>query len=344
MFAVVTALEQGMTAYSSFYAPPDGTHIDGSRFDGEKCGVTDRYFAPYNAEGEEHGMTTLREATVKSINTAFAQLATKVGICNERDTMKRMGLHRADGKEYGVGGIAATVLGADNASPLTLAASYATLASGGVYCEPRPVESVIAFDGTELPIGENKCRRAIEPKVAYDTTKILTGVLHEGGTGSKAAMGRPAAGKTGTADNSTETWFAGYTPQLAAAVWYGTPYTQRSVHAYGGTVAAPLWRKIMTEASSGMKTERFRLIEEDTPQDAKDHGDTVSVPDVIGRSEESATKILQDAGFEVKVADARVQSAAVTADAVAKTSPAGATQAEAGATVTLTLSRGGRPQ
>ena len=169
-------------------------------------------------------------------------------------------------------------------------------------------------------------------------------VMPEGGTGSKAAMGRPAAGKTGTADNSTETWFAGYTPQLAAAVWYGTPYTQRSVHAYGGTVAAPLWRKIMTEASSGMKTERFRLIEEDTPQDAKDHGDTVSVPDVIGRSEESATKILQDAGFEVKVADARVQSAAVTADAVAKTSPAGATQAEAGATVTLTLSRGGRPQ
>lgn len=344
MFAVVTALEQGMTANSSFYAPPDGTHISGKRFDGEKCGVIDRYFAPYNAEGEEHGMTTLREATVKSINTAFAQLATKVGICNERETMKKMGMYRADGKEYGIGGIAATILGADNASPLTLAASYATLASGGVYCEPRPVESVIAFDGTELPVGENKCRRAIEPKVAYDTTKILTGVLQKGGTGSKAAMGRPAAGKTGTADNSTETWFAGYTPQLAAAVWYGTPYTQRSVHAYGGTVAAPLWRKIMTEASTGMKTERFRLIEDDTPQDAKDHGDTVAVPDVVGRSQESATKILEDAGFQVEVADKREQSAAVTADAVVKTSPTGATQADAGSTVTLTLSRGGRPE
>ncbi|WP_312720141.1 transglycosylase domain-containing protein [Mobilicoccus sp.] len=344
MFAVVTALEQGMTANSSFYAPPDGTHIPGRKFDGEKCGVIDRYFAPYNAEGEEHGMTTLREATVKSINTAFAQLATKVGVCNERETMKKMGLHRSDGKDYGVGGIAATVLGADNASPLTLAASYATLASGGMYCEPRPVESVIAFDSTELPIGENKCRRAVDPKIAYDTTKILTGVLAEGGTGSKAAFGRPAAGKTGTADNSTETWFAGYTPQLAAAVWYGTPYTQRSVHAYGGTVAAPLWRRIMTKASDGMDTERFRLIENDTPQEAKDNGETVSVPDVVGRSQESATQILQDAGFSVKVDDNREQSSAVAPGAVVKTSPDGATRADAGATVTLTLSRGGRPE
>ncbi|WP_141631156.1 penicillin-binding protein [Mobilicoccus pelagius] len=343
VYGVVTALEQGMTANSSFYAPPDGTHISGKRFGGEKCGVIDRYFAPYNAEGEEHGMTTLREATVKSINTAFAQLATKVGICAERETMKKMGLTRADGKDYGVGGIAATVLGADNASPLTLAASYATLAAGGVYCEPRPVESVIAFDGTELPVGENKCRRAVEPKVAYDTTKILTGVLREGGTGRKAALDRPAAGKTGTADNSTETWFAGYTPQLASAVWYGTPYTQRSVHAYGGTVAAPLWRQIMSSASKGMKPQEFRRLDS-SPEEAKKHGRQMTVPDVVGRSRESATKILEEAGFTVEVADKQESSAAVAPGAVAKTSPAGAGQAQVGSTVTLTLSAGGRAQ
>lgn len=343
VFGVVTALEQGMTANSSFYAPTDGTRISGSRFGGEKCGIVDRYFAPYNAEGEEHGMTTLREATVKSINTAFAQLATMVGVCNERDTMKRMGMHRADGKEYGAGGIAATVLGADNASPLTLASSYATLASGGMYCEPRPVESVIAFDGTELPIGQNKCRRAIDPKVAYDTTRILTGVLQKGGTGTKAAMGRPAAGKTGTSDNSNQTWFAGYTPQLAAVVWYGTPYEQRSVHAYGGTVAAPLWRQIMTEASKGMKTEQFRLIKSDTPAEAEKNDETVSVPNVVGRSEESATRILEEAGFEVSVDDNRVNSGDVAPGSVAESSPEGGKEVDAGSTVTITLSRGGRP-
>lgn len=338
MFSVVTALEEGMSATSSFYAPKDGTAMPPSAFKGEKCGITDGpTWRPFNAEGEEHGNTTLHEATVKSINTAFAELATRIGVCEIQDTMKKMGLARADGEYYGKGGIAATVLGADNASPVTLAASYATLAAGGVYCEPRPVESVEAFDGTKLPIGENKCRRAVDPEVAYKTTQILEDVVTSG-TGKGAAIGRPVAGKTGTADNSSETWFAGYTPQLAAAVWYGSPYDNRSVHAYGGTVAAPLFSKVMTKASKGLKPRGFKLIS-GTTGSGKSDAPKVDVPDVTGRREQSATRRLEQAGFKVETET--VTSTDVGRGRVVETSPAAGESAAEGSTITLRISDGG---
>lgn len=332
-FAVVAALEQGMSPYSRIYAPPDGTRFAGSSFHGARCGYTDASFAPFNAEGEEHGTTTLRNATIKSINTAFAQLATYTGVCSERDVMRRMGLNRADGEEYGRGGLAATILGADNASPLTLASSYATLAADGKYCEPRPVEKVVAFDGQQLPVGENKCTQAVTPDVARQTTSILRGVITSG-TGKRAAMGRPAAGKTGTTDRSTETWFAGYTPQLAGAVWYGTPYTQRSVGVYGGDVAAPLWRRLMTEASSGMEVKGFNEGK------AQTGSLPVAVPDVRGSTEQSARARLEEAGFSVQVSGDRKQSDVISDGRVLEFSPGPGESAPKGSTVTVTLSSG----
>lgn len=340
MFGVVTALEQGMTANSRFYAPVDGHRWPAREFDGAKCGYTDAMFTTMNSEGEEHGMTTLREATAKSINTAFGELATKTGVCPQRDVMKRMGMLRSDGQPYGSGGLAATILGADNASPLTLASSYATLAAGGIYCEPRPVESVEAFDGTKLPIGESKCNRAISPKVAYDTTRILQSVISDG-TGKKAAVsGHPVAGKTGTADNSVETWFAGYSPQLATAVWYGSPYDQRSVGAYGGTVAAPLFSRIMTEASKDLKSEKFRLIQGDDQVKSEDEVKQIRVPDVMGRGRNSSTRVLEEAGFKVEVDDKRVDGSGQPRGRVVEMSPEPGSEADEGSTITLRLSSG----
>lgn len=263
-FAVAAAIEDGLTAQSRVQTPKDGTTFTNRQLGGPECGIDSQPFSPYNVEGEEVGASTsLQNATVQSINTAFASLAERIGVCTVREVTNRMGLHRADGQPYGTGGLAATILGADNASPLTLAGAYATLASGGVYCEPYPVEKIVQFDGAELPVRKQQCDRAISPQVAYDTTRILERVMTEGtGRRSQLARGRVSAGKTGTADNSTETWFAGYTPQLAAAVWYGTPYDQRSVGAYGGTVAGPLWKRIIDEASSDMNRQRFRVFEE----------------------------------------------------------------------------------
>lgn len=334
-FALVTALEQGMTAGSRIYAPPDATRYSASRLGAHECGMPGTSYAPYNAEGEEHGLTTLQVATAMSINTAFLDLAARVGVCKEKETMKRMGLIRADGEDYGQG-LAATILGADNASPLTLASAYATLASGGTYCAPRPVDSIVVFDGSRIPVGENNCRPAVDPKVAYDATRILTTVMTSGTGKALGLSGRVSAGKTGTADNGVETWFAGYTPQRAAAVWYGTPYDQRGTGVYGATIAGPLWTRIMNRAHQGLPAKRFSLIRDGE----RDTSDEVQVPNVVGWSRAGAERRLKEAGLSADVAQQRVTSENVRWGRVARMSPGAGETVSRGETILLTLSRG----
>ena len=112
---------------------------------------------------------------------------------------------------------------------MTLASSYATVASGGTYCIPSPVLAITTSDHKALKLPKSQCKRVLEPDVANGVTKILKTVLTNGtgrGIGGLDG-GRPVAGKTGTAGNraghTNESWFAGYTPQLSTAVWVGTP-------------------------------------------------------------------------------------------------------------------------
>lgn len=335
MFGVVTALEEGMSANSSVNAPPDGTRYSATRLGGNNCGYRGTSFAPFNAESNEHGRMTLQHATALSVNTAFVQLASMVGVCKERATMKKMGLRTATNGEYGESGMAAVILGADNASPLTVASAYATLAAGGKYCEPVPVTDITAFDGKKFAVSDGKCTQVVNPQIAYRTTRILQTVLSEG-TGKAIGLpdGRQAAGKTGTSDNSKQTWFAGYTPQRAAAVWVGTPDRPRPMRGvYGATIAGPLWSRIMAQTSQGLPRQRFSVVE----TSAKD---AVQVPDVVGLSRNQATRRLEQAGFDVSVSDQTITSNRAQRGQVAASSPEGGDRALRGETVTLTLSGG----
>src|SRR5690606_2294617 len=106
------------------------------------CTFANDYWSVRNAEDANHDRTiSLRKATGLSVNTAFATLASQVGTCEIRDTMSEMGLHGADGEPYGQFPTD-FVLGSDEASPLTVAASYATIAAGGMYCPPVPVTKI----------------------------------------------------------------------------------------------------------------------------------------------------------------------------------------------------------
>ncbi len=334
MFAVVTALEKGMSANTTIDAPSDGTRYSASRLGGSECGFVGSY-APFNAESNEHGTMSLRHATALSVNTAFLQLASMVGVCNERETMKKMGLHTAANGLYGESGMAAVILGADLASPLTVANSYATLAAGGKRCDPVPVTDIKAFDGKTYKVSDGNCKQVIDPVVAYRSTRILQSVLTEG-TGRAIGMpgGRQAAGKTGTADLSKQTWFAGFTPQRAAAVWVGTPDPPTAMPGvYGATIAGPLWERAIVLTSKGLPQERFKVLGTQESQQAE-------VPDVIGRSEGSATRRLEEAGFQVEVASRKVRANTIPWGRVADMSISAGDFAPKGETITLYLSRG----
>ena len=147
-------------------------------------------------------------------------------------------------------------LGSIEVSPLDMASAYATLAAGGVYSEPRAIERVVlanAKEDTEAGWGKPKRRRVVSDGVAYTVTKILEQNVQYG-TGTGASYGHPAAGKTGTTEEHSDAWFAGYTPRLQTTVWVGYPrgkVPMTNVHGIsvsGGSFPAQIWRLFMSSA------------------------------------------------------------------------------------------------
>jgi membrane peptidoglycan carboxypeptidase len=189
-----------------------------------------------NAEGAGQGTYTLYTGTTQSINVFFAELEQKVGLCNVVRTAVSMGVHRADGGSLldGVGkpgtsayqppadDLPSFTLGSVNVSPMTMAAAYATVAAGGVYCQPVGIDRISAPGGGQLPVPQAGCHRVISADVAAAATYVLTGVLTSGtakGDGVTRGGGYvPQAGKTGTANSFDFAAFGGYTPKLAGYV------------------------------------------------------------------------------------------------------------------------------
>jgi penicillin-binding protein 1A len=191
----------------------------------------------------------LVQATLKSDNTVYAQLIIDLGPKEVCKTAKMLGITtKLDGlPAVGLGGLRLGV------SPLEMANAYATLASGGIRNQPKAISSVEFPDGKSEDLGKPKRKRVISDGVAYEVSKILQQNV-QSGTGTKANIGCPAAGKTGTTDNFNDAWFVGYTPHLSSSVWVGYPNAlteMRSVHGIevaGGTFPASIWHDYMNVA------------------------------------------------------------------------------------------------
>lgn len=269
-------------------------------------------WAVQNDHGSFRDAIPFKEATEESVNTAYSELTTALNPCRVRDTMTQMGLHRSQLDDQGQyvpfstkpGSVA---LGADEASPLTVANSFATLASGGMRCDPYPVEKITDFEGREVELDAEHCERVLEEGEAAAVTDVFRSVPETTSGGASRARlsgGRVSAGKTGTADGSDETWYTGYTPQLAASVWVGTPDSLGNLRdielggraypgwLYGSSLAAPTFRSIMDFAHRDMPVEQFP-----TPPAELTKGHLVDVPDVSDKTVLEAREELRKAGI-----------------------------------------------
>ena len=236
---LVTALRKGIDPNSTVYvSKPLQLNVPG--------------YGPWKVktyDGSYGGAMNLTQATIKSDNTVYAQLDIDVGPKEVAETARMLGIRtKLDGiPSEGLGGLRLGV------SPLEMSSAYATLAAGGMYSEPKAIRRVEFPDGKSDELGKPKRKRVISDGVAYETTKILQMNVQRG-TGTRAQFGCPAAGKTGTTDNYNDAWFAGYTPELAAAVWVGYPNAlkeMRSVHGIqvaGGTFPTQIWHDFMAPA------------------------------------------------------------------------------------------------
>ncbi len=199
--------------------------------------------------GTYGGSMSLTRATLSSDNTVYAQLILDIGPKAVCQTAKDMGVTtKLDC--YPAEGLGGLRLGV---SPLEMADAYATLASGGMRNKPKAITKVVFPDGKSEDLGKPERTRAFSDGVAYEVTKVLEQNV-QGGTGTAANIGCPAAGKTGTTDNFNDAWFVGYTPHLATSVWVGYPNALVSMSSTrigavaGGTWPAMIWHDYMNAA------------------------------------------------------------------------------------------------
>ena len=269
---------------------------------------------------------TVFEATVRSINSAYASMAEQLDQCEIRLAAEALGVHRGDN------GILQTnpsaVLGTNEIAPLTMAGAFAGIANMGVVCQPIVVDRFVTADKTTIPGQEPKCRQGITPDVAAAAAAPMRGVI-TGGTGTRSNPGGtvPVIGKTGTTDSQVQTWMVGSSTEVATAVWVGNIIGDYRLSNYrNGTVLRhDIFRIVMEQANEQYGGEAFPA-----PPERLVRGTGVSLPDIAGLSVDEATALLESLGLKLEV------TAGQPAGRVGAFEPAAGTYLARGMTVRVT--------
>src|SRR5581483_3171904 len=251
--ALAAALEQGVSIYSSFSGPSSITITD------PKCADNGVLGNPHNYADESGGYMNLIDATAHSVNTIYAQLVEAIGPEAVVRTAHRLGIRSKLQPVCSIG------LGTQAINPLEMTSAYATFAARGIHRDPQAFELVRGPGGGVI----GKLRAPGVQTVARNTADQVTYALQavvSRGTGTAAYFGRPAAGKTGTAEDFKDAWFCGYVPQLAACVWIGYPKAEISLYnvegwsaVFGGSLPAMIWNRFMSQAVAKLPVKEFAL-------------------------------------------------------------------------------------
>jgi len=201
-------------------------------------------WTPANYGNEYTGTITMRRALALSSNAAAVRFSRAVGEARVVDRA------HANGISSPLAPVPSLALGAVEVTPIELVTAYAPFANGGFRVHPRLVRRIEAGDGTVLWSSDIAPRDSVlDPRDAFQITSMLESVVDDGTGRTIRTLGArgPIAGKTGTTNDGTDTWFVGYTPSLVAGIWFGYD-TPRSMGAgaTGGRYAAPAWADFYT--------------------------------------------------------------------------------------------------
>lgn len=230
-------------------------------------GWTGGTYDPENEDQHSYGDITVRSATNSSVNAVYAQMAVDVGPEKVKDTAVELGLPTSTPELYPSPSIA---LGVATASVLDMAEAYATLANHGRHGTYTMIERVTKDGADVIELPERKTSQVISREAADTTTSVLQSVVDSGTATAALAAGRPAAGKTGTAEEDTAAWFAGYTPELATvvSVMGQDPVTAKHKSLYGamglsringGGAPTDIWAQYTKTALKGKPVRDFDL-------------------------------------------------------------------------------------
>jgi membrane peptidoglycan carboxypeptidase len=255
-FALAAAIKAGFSLKDTFDGNSPFTFENGSEVVNEGPG-----------DGNDYGSAiSLTTATEESVNTAYSDLTESLpnGPEDILKTAVAMGIPR---KSPGLEANNAIALGSATISPINMANAYATIANGGVHHDWFTVKKVSrASDGQVLYKAPRKTNRVLSSDIAADVSYALQQVVANGTGQNAQALGRPAAGKTGTATNEdgdvSSSWFVGYTPQVATAVMYVRGKGNEALNGFlpsyfGANYPTYTWRAVMQGVLEGVGSEDF---------------------------------------------------------------------------------------
>jgi membrane peptidoglycan carboxypeptidase len=269
-FTLAAAIEDGIPLDRT-YNSPDLMTFDAADFancPGEP-GFVGTFETPNSTSG---GLENLYTGTRDSVNTFYMQLLRETGVCKPFELARAMGVQLTDpeGKRGQPERIPNFTLGVADVSPLEMAEAYATFGARGLHCDSRPVTEIADAAGNVLKTYDAQCQQVMQQSTADAVNDVLRGVI-EGGFASAQALDQPAAGKTGTTNSGRTVWFAGYTPNMAAAAMlaganeFGTPTSLEGVSVGGTTIfgasgsgfAAPIWGGAMQAIDDSLEDVPF---------------------------------------------------------------------------------------
>ncbi|MDZ7824637.1 MAG: transglycosylase domain-containing protein, partial [Ahrensia sp.] len=202
-------------------------------------------WTPENYNGKYYGEVTLTTAISKSLNSVAAQLFMEAGAGNVVKAAHRMGI------TSDLQANASLALGTSEVTLLELTSAYTPFATGGYYAKPHIIQRVTTMDGKVLYEHLPESARVISPDIAGMMNAMMSKTISQG-TAQAAKFTHPAAGKTGTSQNSRDAWFIGYTRNLTTGVWFGNDDGAPTKNVTGGSLPAKAWHDFMVKAHEGV--------------------------------------------------------------------------------------------
>lgn len=241
-FIYALALQSGMTHLTPTTDRPVTVHTAAGAW------------SPGNYDDRYYGRVTLRTALAKSLNSVSVRLLSRLGIDSLVELLRAAGIRAHIPRHISI------ALGTPDLTLLEAAAAYGVFASGGRRVQPRFIDWV--EDGEGRIVEDRRDQRpgeqVISPQLAYLTTDLLTAVVRRGTGRAALALGRPAAGKTGTSTEHRDAWFLGFTADLVCGVWVGRDdFTPIGAKATGSSAALPIWVDFMAAAHADTPTRDF---------------------------------------------------------------------------------------
>ena len=235
LFVYLAALESGMKPTDTIVDEP--VTIDG--------------WSPRNAERENLGPVSLREAFSRSLNTVSAKIGSQVGFATIADMARRFGITTP------IATYPSMVLGTSDVRLLEMTRAFASVGNKGVAVTPYGIRRVVTADGRVLYNHEPDDQRVlVAPWVAAEMTDLLQSAVLSG-TGRAAQIGRPVAGKTGTTTSNKDGWFIGFSSGLTTGVWMGRDDAKPVGGLQGGTAPARAFHDFMSVAVATRPVEQF---------------------------------------------------------------------------------------